>query len=311
MNLIALRFGDLVDEALASFYSTNERPRVVSVGSVGLDSISDTTLTLIDPGLSVPSVGISDLLQVGDELMLVIGMSDDADPVYTVYRGYLNTTPTTAPTGTLIEVGPFAWPRHEVKRWVIRFFRTIAAKAFPNVITEVFNREPGLRLVEMPANTMTVSRVQYSTLLDGTLTDVGGWEWVPTLPTATGSQLRLPSVVADSDDLLITYQVPWTWVNGGESPEDENDLIMFPAHAEDLPILYAISFGVMRREVAKSEIDRVEEFHQVEAYRAGVSIRFMREMWGEYYRRLDEAKSVWSKIVPRHRPYVKMARIIP
>ena len=76
--------GGLIDDTLEMLYRTSERPFQVTVGSSALDSPTDTTLTVDDAS----RVQATDVLEIGDELMLITAKSDDSTPVLTVSRGY-------------------------------------------------------------------------------------------------------------------------------------------------------------------------------------------------------------------------------
>ena len=59
--------------------------------------------------------------------------------------------------------------------------------------------------------------------------------------------------------------------------------------------------------MSRLDLDTLGEWNQDAAIRGGQNLRLMRELWGEYYRRLDEARSIYS--VPKHRPYRKMPKV--
>ena len=44
------------------------------------------------------------------------------------------------------------------------------------------------------------------------------------------------------------------------------------------------------------------------AMQQGVNLRWARELWGEVYRRVDEAKSMLA--LPKHRPFRKMPHLV-
>ena len=53
---------------------------------------------------------------------------------------------------------------------------------------------------------------------------------------------------------------------------------------------------------------KIEEWNQTVAMQQGVNLRWARELWGEVYRRVDEAKSMLA--LPKHRPFRKMPHLV-
>jgi hypothetical protein len=113
----------------------------------------------------------------------------------------------------------------------------------------------------------------------------------------------LSAAIYDADELIVTYQAPYTFTGTGEAAT-----VDVPLGSEDLAPLWAAAYGLSRREVSRSELDKIEEWNQDQAYRQGVNLRLVQQTWGEFYRRLDEARKI--QYVPRHRPYRKMARTL-
>jgi len=308
MATTILTLGDLVDETLSNMYRGSERPRPVVIGSTALSSTSDTTFTVDDSTLIPPTT----IVEAPDgEQMLVTAISDDATPVVTVMRGYNNTTAASDwPTNTVLLVEP-RWGRQDVIRWLQRWFAGPGNSYFPTITSQVMNREDGLQWIEMPADTMRVIRVRHYSTVTGRIVDIGGWQLEERVPTevqggisTTGTVLRVPSNIWDEDELIVEWIEPNSWVlnQGGEYATNT-----VPVGAEDLPVLYAAAYGIARREVTRVELDKVQEWNQEQAARAGINLRLLRDMWGEYYRRVDEARKI--QVVPKHRPYRKMAKV--
>lgn len=302
MANITLTLGDLVDEAIANMYRGSERPRQITIGATALSGSSSTSLTSSNPELTPPTT----ILEAPDgEQMIVTAVSDDETPVLTVARSYNNTTASAGwPTGTKLLIEP-RWGRVEVTRWVQRWFSGPANTYFPKIESETLQREPGLQYIEMPADTGRVLRVRHYSTLSGRIVDIGGWQFEPRLPVAvvsTGAALRLPSMIWDEDDLIVEYTTPYSWTGVGDAAT-----VDVPFGCDDLPVLYAAAYGIARREITRVELDKVVEWNQEQAARAGINLRLLRDMWGEYYRRIDEARKIQD--VPRHRPYRKRAKV--
>lgn len=291
--------GDMIEETLDNLYRMSERPYETTVGSDDLSTVSDTQMTLADPG----AVARTTKLEIGSEVLLVTAKSSDATPVFTVSRGYGNTTKTTHATGDVVKINP-TWHRYELERWIKRCYQTVLNSKLPNIESQVMNRTTGLQYIEMPADTVDVYSVRHLSSITGRMIDIGYWQYEDQIPTSviqSGKIVRVSAEIDDADDLIVTYQVPYEWSGTGETAE-----INQPLGSDDLAPLWAAAYAVARREVSRSELDKIEEWNQEQAIRAGVNLRLLRDMWGEFYRRLDEAKNIHR--VPRHRPYRKMAK---
>ncbi len=295
----SVTLGDLIEETLDSVYRSAERPRQVIVGSDAIGGDSDITFTL-----STGSLEITDRVEgpLG-ELMLVTAKSVDADPVYTVARGYQSTTKVNHPTGTVFLKGP-DFTRSQVSRWIQRAVSSVMNTELPYWESTTFSRHPTKQYIELPDDTLKVLRVRYLGLLEGRFSDLGGWEFqeVPTNLVTSGRILRTPASVSEDDDLIVDVQRPYVFTGAGETAT-----VPLPVAAQDIPVLYASAYGQSRREVSRAELDKIEEWNQDQAIRAGVNLRMIRDMWGEVYRRVDEAKRVHR--LPQHRPYNKMAKV--
>src|SRR4051812_10537441 len=101
---------DLIDEALDYVHGYSERPAELVLASPGLASGLTSTLTL-----DLGSASVTDVLEFGQELMLVTGKTADATPTYTVARGYLGTTAVAVATTTVGGLNPL-YPRYLVQR---------------------------------------------------------------------------------------------------------------------------------------------------------------------------------------------------
>lgn len=294
-----LRLGTLVDETISAMLRPNERPLEVRLGATDLPNPSSTQITVSDAS----AIGVSSLLEHRDELMLVTAKSQDPTPVLTVARGYAG-TPVRSPAsqGAVLRRDP-AFPRHEVGTWVKRSFLSIGGQ-IPNLRSETYFRTPGEQNIILPANTLDVFQVRYMVPLAGRPVEIGQWEFEPNMPpsvAASGKMLRLPSYVQDDDELIVVSRTTYEWQG-----TDEDATIEVPYTADDLPVLYASAYGQMRREVSRAELDKIEEWNQEQAIRAGVNLRLVRDLWGEYYRRLDEVRQTHP--VPKHRPFRKRPR---
>ena len=296
MNTRTLNIDSLVEETYSNLYRHTGRPLETSVGATALDTASATELTLEHPS----QVQVSDTIEFADgELCRVTAKSADSDPVFTVIRGFAGTTASTHATGDTV-VKP-TWARSDVKRWVERFFDR-AAQLLPNITVLELQRQSGLRHVLLPTGTIDVRQVQGYSSLTGNVVPLGGWRMarVPTSASPSGLMLVVPTSITDADVLWVTTQSVYTITN------DEVD---YPIAGADLPGLWAAAFGVARREVDRGELDRMAEWSQEQAIRAGVNLRLVRELWGEFYRAVDEARDLETVTIPKHRPFVPSPKV--
>lgn len=287
---------DLIDEALDALYRTTERPLSRVMGATALSTTANTEMTLQS---GAEAVGISDVLEFGDELVLVTAKTTGATPVFTVSRGYGGTEKGTHPSGTVGYKNP-PFPRATVSRWITRAIDSVMNTELPYWESTVSQRQTGLQYIELPSDTIDVLQVRHMSDLTGRIADVGLWEFEDDMPTdyvSSGKALRVHSGVTDDDDLIVTVRRPYL-INDG--------VYRLPAVARDVPVLFAAAYGQSRREVSRAELDKIEEWNQEQAIRAGVNLRMVRDLWGEMYRRIDEAKRVHR--MPKKRVYRKIPR---
>ena len=303
MNTVSVTLGDLVDRSIFELHTPQDLPYTTAT-AVAIDS-DDTSLTLA----AADRVNVSDVLEIGAELLLVTAKTLDPTPVLTVSRGYYGSTAVPHTLGETVALNP-RHPRVRIAEAVRRSFSRLEALGLPMVQSSVVNRTAGLRYVQLPADTRDVVRVGYLEPDTGTWVPVDGWFFyddVPTGVTSTGKLLRVPRYVADDTDLIVTRRVPYRW-STHPAPPDEAATVSLIEGAEDLPMLYATCWLVARREISRTEIDRAEEWMQGEPSRGGVSAGTVRVMWQEFYRALDEARRLIPSL-PTHRPFVRMPKV--
>lgn len=301
MATTTLTLGDLVEQTLSHLYRDSERPLQASVGSNALTaSAADVTMNLS----SAQNVERSKRLEMGDEVVLVTAKTDDAIPTLTVARGYTGTDVAAHVTGDRVLVDP-PWQRADVKKWVRQSFDRIMNRHLPLITVREYTKPSGSYMVELPVDTMRVLAVEHGNEVTGRVNPIGGWKYHSRLPvslSSTGQGLRVPTIFSEFDTAVVTVQIPYSF-----SDSTENGTVDVPIGGEDLPALWAAAYGQMRREVSRAELDKIEEWNQEQAIRSGQNLRMVRELWGEFYRSLDEVKSM--HYVPRHRPFIKMPRV--
>ena len=294
--------GGLISDTLEMLYRTSERPFQVAVGSSALDSPTDTTLTVDDAS----RVQTTDVLEIADELMLITGKSNDSTPVLTVSRGYAGSSATSGhATAATALINP-PWPRSSISDWILRCFKSVMNAQLPNRVTESMTRTTDVQWVLMPENTMRGYSVRHMIGQTGRIIDIGGWQFEQDMPTglvSTGKALRTPTSVENNDSIIVVYQTPYAFTGSGDA-----STIDVPIGAEDIPALWAAAYAVTRREVNRTDVDKIEEWNQEAAMRQGVNLRWARELWGEVYRRIDEAKSMQG--LPKYRTYRKMPHLL-
>lgn len=308
-----LELGDLIDEVLDLIYRDTERPRRVVVGADALASGADTTFTV---STSAAEINVGDIIEFALERTLVTAKSTDATPVITVKRQFAgDPTAGTRATGTEGVLNPL-WPRRKVRDAILRAFRGPLATYLPLVLDTTVVTPTNKYYVNVPATAINVERVAYFATTTGDSTgdpvqwcELTGWDFVPYMPTATISTTKfitLPRGLAAGLTLHVAYSAHYAW-SGGTNDPAETETVTINLGATDLPALYTAARLVMGRELTRLELDKVEEWNQEEAIRQGTNLRVVRELWGDFFRRLDEAR----RQVPRshHRVYKKMRRI--
>lgn len=304
MNTVTVTLGELVDRALLELQSPLETGAQVVMGSTALSTVNATTMTLSGD----QAANVTDVIEFGSELVLVTAKNTDPDPIYTVSRGYYGTTAAVHTAGTVGTLNP-PWPRFRVADAVKRAFARLEAMGLPLRQTGTFNRTSETQYVEMPAATRRVLRVGYFAPSTGRFFEMDRWRFFQDLPTtviSSGCIVRLPSYIADDDDLEITYVIPYRWSTHPADP-DEDATISMPEGAEDLPPAYAVAWLLSAREVSRQSLSIAEEWNRAEPSRNGISLSLVRAKWQDFYRTLDEAKRLDPP--PVHRPYIKQPRI--
>lgn len=298
-----LTVSSMIEDTLEKLYRTGERPRIVTMGATNLVDNAAVSFTVQSGDEDL--LNVTDVVEFADELILVTGKSSATPPVFTASRGYANTTAVGHAVGAVGQKNP-QWGRRQVRRALERYFDRAGNLWLPNIVSAVKNTTIDKYFVEMPADTMRVLEVSYMHPTSGRIVFIDNWTFHPRVPTAkvtSGKALRTPAIVDESDDLLVTYQTAYSFTGSG----NEADTIVVPVGSQDLPCQYAAAYLLAGRELSRTEVDHVEEWNQEQAARSGLNIRLMREMWGQFYRSIDEARRLID--VPRHRPFRKMRHI--
>ena len=302
MNTVTVTLGSIIDRVLFDMQDPASAPLLSSLYAAITDE--DTTLSLADAS----AVNISDILEIGSELLLVTGKTEDAVPVLTVSRGYYSSTAVAHDAGTPVAVNPLH-ARVRIAEAIKRSLSRLEALGLPLISTDTYQREVGLRFIELPEETRDVLRVGYLST-EGRWFDLSGWTFVDTVPTSvatTGKMLRLSRLISDDDELHVTIRTPYRWSTFPDTPDESATITMLEG-TEDLPAVYAMAWLMSRRELARIDVQRAQEWNAAEPTRSGVSTAVVRLQWQEFYRALDEAKRL-AVTLPVHRPYVPMPRL--
>lgn len=309
---VTLTVGDLVDRSLEYLYRAQERPRQTKIITTALTTGSTTMqVAAADEDLIFGTT----LLEMGDELVLVTGTSGSAPKTLTIARGYAGTTPAAHAVGDTVLISP-SFPRAQLRRRIVDFFTGPANTWLPRLEGATFSTAAdGELYLELPTNVVQVLEVRYLSAAAGRLVHIGNWEMHENLPTSVSSTTKMLTVsaaVGSADDLICTYHLPWGFtdvsVGGGAETTDpaEEDTIAFPFGADDLPVLYAAATTITGRELTRLELDNIEEWNATEAIRQGIPVRYIQQLWQQFYRRVDEARRLQHR--PKNRPYRKMSR---
>ena len=298
--------GSLVTRALLDIQSPAEIAKNVVLASGGTTAVSgDNVVTFTDAS----TVNISDLLEFGSEIWLVTGKTADAIPLVTVQRGYYGTVIAVHSVNDVGYQNP-AWPRFRVAEAIKRSFARLEALGVPSVTSGVFNIVDATHsYVTLPATVRQVYSVRYEGTTDGHFYDIDRWRFQDDLPTAkyaTGKILSVGWYVYPTDNLIITYRVPYRWSSYPAQPV-ETDSISILEGADDLPAIYAAAWLASRREISRVQLDRSQEWNDGEPFRNGVSQSLIRVMWTSFYADLDAARKLYQ--APTMRPYRKTARL--
>jgi hypothetical protein len=301
VNTVEVTLGELIDRTLLQIQSAPEQGGAVTIASDL--PLSDNQFTLSS---SVDGMNVSDVVEFGTELMLVTGKSADADPEYTVSRGYYQTEAMIHTAGDVGQVNP-TWPRRRIAEGVRRCFTRLEALGLPLFRSGLFFpvesvADTSQLVLELPEATRDVLSVRYG------LSELARWHFVDDLPTSeysSGKVVRLPRSTSTTAEFSVTYRIPYRWSTHPVVP-GESATIDLPEGAEDLPCAYAVAWLVSAREVSRSDIDRAEEWSRSEPMRNGASQGVVRGLWQEFYRGLDEARRL-DPPLPR-RPFIRRSR---
>jgi hypothetical protein len=301
---VTVSLGTLIDETLSRLYRHSERPLQVTMSGAPSDA-ADTTLTLTTGDAS--KISITDVIEINQEAMLVTAVNTTTD-VLTVARGYAGTTAVGTHAGTdpvLVQPGHL---RADLSRFVQRCVSGPMNIYLPYITSATMYRTSGKQYIEMHADTQRVLSVRHMIGSTGRIIDVGGWQFEEDLPTGlvtSGKAVRVPSTVENDDALIVVSVQPYAWT---AVPPAESSTLSVPLATEDLPSLWAAAYAITGHEITRLDLDQIEEWNQDAAVRQGFNVRLMRELWGEFYRRIDEARRVQN--VPRNRTFRKMAKVI-
>lgn len=304
MQTTTVTLGDLVDSTLYEIEHPAERGVPLVMSDVDfLENPSDTQFKL-----AAGSLQVNDLAEFGTELVLVTGKSTDQVPIYTVHRGYYDTTAVAHPAGTVGQANP-QFPRRRAAEFIGRALTRMEALGVPLVASETMNREVGKRYIVLPADVRQVLQVLYVNESTGRVLPLDGWTEYDNMPSTvapTGKILSLPWYVMDADDIQVVYSEPYVWT--GTFP-NESATVTLPSVAVDIPSAYAAAMLIGGREVSRMQLDRAEEWANTESLRGQSGGALVRAKWQEFYRLLDEARRVVALEIPVHRPMIKRPKV--
>lgn len=297
-----LTMSDLIEETLDMMYRPSERPRQTVLAA---DAASNDTSITVDSN-SAARIAATDVLEFGRELMLATSI---AGTTVTVSRGYAGTTAEAHSNGDVGAIDP-DYPRYQVDREVRRCFELLQSH-LPVIKTQYLPPETNTNgvpqaLWPLDELTLDVLEVRYQEQTTGNVVPLQGryefHDWLPPQVSRTGKAMMVPQGYRNVE-LIVTTKCAYGWRNG---TTDEGDTIEINAGGESLPAEFAAAKLYLGREISRQEFDQIEEWNQVEAARRGANLRMASSLWGRFYQRLDEVKSLQNaprKIVYRRRPH--------
>ena len=129
MNTISVTLGTLIDRTIMHLEGATDRPLTRTLASALTASATDVTFTLDD----ADGISVSDVVEVGSELLLVTAKNSDPVPVITVSRGYYFTTVAAHAIGDVVAVNP-RHPRRRIAEAIRRVTDSTAHQ-----FTAIFN----------------------------------------------------------------------------------------------------------------------------------------------------------------------------
>lgn len=292
--------GTLIADTLRLLYRESERPIAVTMGAANLANSADTSCELASSD-DWDAVSVGDRLEYGTETMRVTAKSADPTPVFTVARAQHDTPNAgTVAAGETLLLEP-TWSRYDIERTLVRALAGSIRSTIPFRSTQTVYRTADKGWAGLDAATEKVLEVFLVTDITGQRQWLDSWDFDPTFPTAletSGKALvHIPAGLSTSTPLYVSYESAYQWYNGADdlaldpnTPADEADYVRLLAGMEDVPSLYAASWLVTGRELTRLELDQVEEWNQEAAIRQGLNVRMVRELWGQYYRRVDDVR---------------------
>ena len=278
-----------------------------TVGTSALSNASTTSLEVSSP----EKVASTDVLEFGSELVLVSDKSQSN--ILTVARGYMGTPINEVVLSGTQGIKNPRWPRFQVKRALEQAVSSGLVAALPEVHGFAASPLEDSTILEVAADIVDVTRVA---VLDseGRVIELSRWDFLDHLPATMvpdGKAIQVQGGPDEDDTFWCTGIRPYHWYSEegvdrgiGGAPTEEEDYVKLPVFGDDLPMLWAAAKMATGRELSRGELDRVEEWNQEAAIAQGVNIRLIRELWGEFYRRVDEVRK--HQPVKKHRPYQRM-----
>lgn len=320
----------LIEDSLGLLYRNADRPLTVFFVSPVVGATNPTTCTLTDAS----SVNVGDILEMGQEMLIVTAKSLDTVPVLTVQRGWFGSpvTASGASAGDTVIVNP-TFPRYRLASHLVKCLQGPMTVGIPEVVSYITVATTNQFYINLPVDCIKPVRLAYRVIYTSggaypfqAFQDVSSWHYDADLPTGvdslgntpfpTGKIINIPPSLAilgvnaptSQVDLFITYerQYQWTPLIGGSTtskPVLETDTVNLPVGGEDLPAMYAAYYEASGREMSRLQVDRLEQWQQEASVRTGVSIRMIESWRQQFMQRMEEAQ----KIKPQrtNRPYRK------
>jgi hypothetical protein len=246
--------------------------------------LADLSLTATTIQCAIPEGGLGiGMVEVGDELMQVISVDEDASQLNLLPqgRGWRGTTASTHAAGDTVVVSPLV-PRWRVKKAINDTLVALWAQGVYGVgTTEFVFSNPTALAYEVPAEAESILAVRYRDLL-GNWVKVRAWEVVRSSNTtdfASGVSLRISEALLPGCTVQVVYGKRPTGLSTGSAPLTDSGL---PVSAKDLLVLGAQARLIPAMDAGRLSVQYVPADELDQPRQLGSAVALAREFNAQY-----------------------------